>query len=326
MSKTPLLSNYRAYAPHQDFVAPARRAALLFQTIVGFVAIEFLYGIARDLIDGGLAAVLPGRGDAYEVRSEPLPLILDLFGFVALALLVVWVAWRSHDRPGLSVIGPLDEAAAMFLRATCALIIFYICMDVFSPLWGDADLFEQRPLGPWLGWLPMALIAILVQTGAEEMFYRGYLQQQIAARFASPLVWMVVPNLAFAAVHWFNGETYEDSWRYVIWAFFFGVAASDLVARTGNLGAAVGFHMVNNMYAFLVLAERDAPDSGLALYLAPPGYLGGGAVDPEELTNAAPNSPDMAPDMGAPILDLALGFELAVLAVAWLVVRVAIRR
>ncbi len=64
--------------------------------------------------------------------------------------------------------------------------------------------------------------ACLIQTGAEELVFRGYLQQQLAARFASPLIWMVLPALIFGAVHydpatagpnvWLDGGCRRDLW------------------------------------------------------------------------------------------------------------------
>jgi DNA-directed RNA polymerase subunit RPC12/RpoP len=41
-------------------------------------------------------------------------------------------------------------------------------------------------------------VGVLIQTGAEEVLFRGYLQQQLAARFASPIAWMVLPSAIFA--------------------------------------------------------------------------------------------------------------------------------
>ena len=39
------------------------------------------------------------------------------------------------------------------------------------------------PLAAWAAWLPLVLPALLVQTAAEEIAFRGYLMQGLAARF-----------------------------------------------------------------------------------------------------------------------------------------------
>jgi membrane protease YdiL (CAAX protease family) len=166
----------------------------------------------------------------------------------------------------------------------------------------------MRDLAPWLITLPLALLALTVQSGAEELFYRGYIQQQVAARYGSTLVWMLVPNVMFALAHWEPGDFTTPGLQYLIWAFFFGLAASDLTARTGTVGAAVGFHLANNAYAFLVFAEFAAPDSGLALVLFPQGALG--AVLP----------------ISGPLLSAPFVAELAGVGLMWLAVRLALRR
>ncbi len=47
--------------------------------------------------------------------------------------------------------------------------------------------------------LPLTLAGLVVQTGAEELLFRGYLTQQLAARFEARAIWMGVPALAFGA-------------------------------------------------------------------------------------------------------------------------------
>lgn len=326
-----------AYAPHRAYVNPARGAATLMQTLIGYVLIEAMYSLVRSVFDTGLASLGKGIASWYGDRSTPGALILDLAAFAILALLVGGVLRHRHDRSWVTVVAPdaapaldrhatvrgdgMHRAAAMFLRSLVLGCLFYLGVEILAPFWTVQPEFTMRPIAIWLAWLPLALVALFIQTGAEEFLYRGYLQQQIAARWDHPLVWMVLPNIAFASVHWFNGVTIADSLSYVIWAFFFGLAASDLVARTGNLGAAIGFHMANNIYAFCIVAERGAVDSGLALFLIAPDL---GRAEPADADlNAGLNT---VRDILDAVLTPGLGVELVIIAVAWLVVRVAIRR
>lgn len=41
----------KSYAPHDLLAAPALRTKSLFLTLVGFIAIEFMYQLGRDLLD-----------------------------------------------------------------------------------------------------------------------------------------------------------------------------------------------------------------------------------------------------------------------------------
>ncbi|EAQ03739.1 CAAX amino terminal protease family protein [Pseudooceanicola batsensis HTCC2597] len=298
-----------AYDPHEGFVAPARPASALIQTAAGFLAIEFLFGLGRSGLVWIAAGISPGFAQVLVARATGAAILIDLFSFALLAALVIWVARRNHDRGARSLIGPSALARQDFPRALggALLILLAIELVLFAPAESGADM---QSLPGWLLLLPVSAAALLVQTGAEELFYRGYLQQQLAARFSQRWIWLVVPNLIFASVHWYADQGHAASVRYVVWAFFFGLAASDLVARSGSLGAAVGFHMANNIFAFLVVGEAGAPDSGLALFLLPPRVVPGeGAAAPAE-----------------PILGLAIGVDLFLVLLLWLAVRVAIRR
>ncbi|MCY4336219.1 MAG: CPBP family intramembrane metalloprotease, partial [Litoreibacter sp.] len=116
---------------------------------------------------------------------------------------------------------------------------------------------------PW----PLALILLLVQTGSEELLFRGYLMQALAARFRSGWIWFVIPSLLFGAAH-FNPEIDPRlNYAFLFAVTLFGFLAADLTRVTGNLGAAMGFHFANNFFAlFLVSIEGEM--SGLSLYHA----------------------------------------------------------
>ncbi|MGB7322276.1 MAG: CPBP family intramembrane glutamate endopeptidase, partial [Albidovulum sp.] len=56
-----------------------------------------------------------------------------------------------------------------------------------------------------------------------------------------------------------------NAWLIAIWAMLFSCFAADLTARTGNLGAALAFHVANNISAFLFIGIAGNLD-GLALW------------------------------------------------------------
>jgi membrane protease YdiL (CAAX protease family) len=148
--------------------------------------------------------------------------------------------------------------------------------------------------------LPLALLGVAVQTGAEELVFRGYLQQQLAARFRSPLIWMLVPSLAFGAAHYDPATSGGNLWLIVLATGAFGLAAADLTARSGSLGAAWGFHFANNVAALLVIAVKGTIP-GLALFTTP--Y-----------------------DATDPVMRGLVVIDIVTLAVAWLLVRRALSR
>jgi membrane protease YdiL (CAAX protease family) len=112
--------------------------------------------------------------------------------------------------------------------------------------------------------LPLSLTGLLIQVSAEELVFRGYLQQQLAARFATPLIWAGVPALLFGLAH-HDTAMGGNVWLVVIWAGLFGLLMADLTARAGTLGPAIAVHFVNNFLGLLVIAPAETL-SGLALY------------------------------------------------------------
>ena len=297
-----------AYAPHARFVAPALAAADLPRLAFGVVATEGLYKLFLMGFEQGLDATPGFSAHMMWYANTATGLLLQLFSFVFLALAVVLVARLGHGRGLASLIGPIGPSLRALAWAFGAVLLFFALTELLPPYWmAEGQAVARTPLY-WLALLPLSLLALLVQCGAEELFYRGYIQQQLAARFARPWVWMVLPNIAFALAHWELGDFTPPAAQYVIWAFVFGVAASDLTARTGNLGAAIGFHLCNNAYAFLLFSEYAAPDSGLALFLFPSGALGDALLDE------------------APLFTTAFATELAGVGLMWLAVRLVLRR
>jgi membrane protease YdiL (CAAX protease family) len=155
------------------------------------------------------------------------------------------------------------------------------------------------PGGQWLALLPLAVAALLIQTGAEELVFRGYLQQQLAARFARPLVWMLLPSALFGLAHYAPDQAGHSAWLVVAATGLFGLIAADLTARSGSLGLAWGLHFANNVLAILVISAMPGLD-GLALFR-------------------------LGEDAGALMVPL-LGFDMALMVAVWGACRLWLRR
>jgi len=164
-----------------------------------------------------------------------------------------------------------------------------------------APLVPNVPPGQWVLLLPLALAGVLIQVSAEEIVFRGYLQQQLAARFASPLIWMGLPSALFALGHHQPDVAGDNAWMITIWAGVFGVLMADLTARSGSLGPAIAVHFVNNVSA-IVIVSLPEDLSGLSLFTTPFG------MDDTEALRAW------------------LPVDFAMMVVMWLAARLALRR
>ncbi|MCV2893802.1 CPBP family intramembrane glutamic endopeptidase [Lentibacter sp. XHP0401] len=297
------------YTAHRAFISPAFKRSGLMLAAFGFGIIEFGYMLGYDLLDEAFQAVPPAWADAFYTGATPLGLAAQLLSFIILAAPVMLVTRFLHHRSPLTLIGPLGLTWRQFLAVFVPLMLLLLALELVPPWWSSEALDSTRSLPVWLMLLPPALLAIFVQIGAEELLYRGYLQQQLATVFKHPASWLILTNLAFGLAHWDTGAGGTASAQYVIWAFFFGLCASDLTARSGTLGPALALHLANNAFAFLLYGETDGPSSGFALFLFAPETMGA------------------AFDTGEPSLfSWPLALELGILLVMWLTARIGLKR
>jgi hypothetical protein len=259
------------YTAHAPFVAPARARPQLWRLGLGLLVTVAVYalGVAGVLL---LVFAWSGADGAQSwmremaTTSGPTGTLLLLATFVGMALGPMAAVRLLHRRSVASLFGPMGRLWQHFAIATAICLAVY-ALSVLLPI-PAPDPLPNLELTLWLSFLPLALVGVLVQTGAEEILFRGYLQQQLAARFSSPLVWMVLPSAIFAALHWQPEIMGDNAWLMMLAVFVFAILAADLTAATGSIGAAWGLHFVNNALAILVVAT-DGPLSGLALYEAP---------------------------------------------------------
>lgn len=255
----------------EAFIAPARHYPEIWRIIVGTLALFGAY-IIPIMVGFVLVGIfLPAAAFNLQLAlSEPVTpaamfILLGTFLFMGLGAVA---AAAVHRRGLASLIGPFRPACRNFTRAVVmCLVVFGVTGTAVSLVFPDTPL-PNMPLTEWLYYLPLALPLLLIQTGAEELVFRGYLMQQLAARFKSPIIWIGIPTILFGLAH--TDPTIDPRLTILIICAtgLFGLAAADLTRVTGNLGAAIGFHFTNNFFA-LFLVSIAGEMSGLSLYLAP---------------------------------------------------------
>ncbi|MGP9788534.1 lysostaphin resistance A-like protein [Roseinatronobacter sp. NSM] len=253
------------------FVAPARLRPQIWRLCLGLVVLTAVYLGWMALMGAavmGASIWLQGasRLDVMGLGSTPASLVAILFTFTGLALGAFAAARLVHHRSIASLFGPwqvvwrdFGVGLGIFLALSVPGVV-YVVLSV--------DLGRGVAWTVWLAWLPVALVGLLIQTGAEEVVFRGYLQQQLAARFVSRWAWMVLPSVLFGLMHYAPDEMGGAVWMIVFATGFFGLLLADLTARSGSIGLAWGLHFANNLLAMFVFTTGEALD-GLALYRLP---------------------------------------------------------
>jgi membrane protease YdiL (CAAX protease family) len=142
---------------------------------------------------------------------------------------------------------------------------WFVSMLIGSAIAG----FPERtdlPLTTWATALVPLAVMVFLQASAEEMIFRGYILQQLAARWRSPLIWGLLPALVFGLAHYSSGSKLGVSWEYVAVTLLFGLTAAALVWRTGSLAAAMGLHTGMNVIS-LSATGLEGVVEGTQLYL-----------------------------------------------------------
>jgi membrane protease YdiL (CAAX protease family) len=294
------------YMAHDRFVAPAREKAQLWRLFVGLIATAGILMICSPLIWQFLYHVMSDEGyralyEDFETLLLPQSVLVLLFSFGMIWIAVAAVVIGLHRRRPETLIGPPTIAFLQAKFVIVALLLVMGALMALPPYGHDPALRDGLAFAQWLTFLLPALIAVLIQTSAEEVLFRGYIQQQLAARFAHPAVWMVIPSVLFGLAHYSPGTYGGNAWLVVIWASVFGMIAADLTARSGTLGPAIAVHFVTNVSALLLIAPQGEM-SGLALY----------------------QYPFTANDEAA--IRAFLPIDFAVMIVCWLAARLALRR
>ena len=302
---------FGSWHPLDRYVAPARRNAALWLIPLAAIlaAIVYLAWVCAQVLAVGLVS---GFGTLMGAPFTDLTTPAGMLGFLLTfggAFLGVALAVRIlHGRAARTLLAPdwvpgwspgVSEGQRPMgrdaWRTALAVACTHLPLVAISGFAGD--LVANRSLLAWLLLLPFAVPAVLIQTLGEEVVFRGYLLQQLGARFRSPLAWMVLPAIGFGALHLANGA---GAGMLSIWAFAFGLIAADLTARTGTLAAAWAFHAANNASVMLIAGDEQMP--GLTLWT-----ISGSAEAAASMTVGT------------------LMVQIGLLALSWLAVRIALR-
>ena len=294
-----------AYAAHARLVAPARSHAQLWRLFIGLVLASFAYFALNQMFFQVVYQL--GLGSGRDLMSElqtgntPMAMYLLLFSF-AFMTVGVWLSLRLlHSRGFGSLLGPWDYVVRDFKAVTLVVLAVMAAVFLLPPWDMGGEFVPNMPFATWIVLLGPSILFVLVQVSAEEVLFRGYIQQQLAARFRSPLIWMVLPSVLFALGHYLPDSAGENAFLIALWAGVFGILMADLTARAGTLGPAIAVHLWNNVSAMLIVSLPDEL-SGLALYLSP--------FSMED----------------AEALQAWLPVDFAMMFVLWLAARIAIRR
>lgn len=249
--------------PLDRFIAPARTDARLWRVLAG---VALLVGLSVVLMLAFRSAFVRISAVA-DAGTGPALTLAALFSFVLVLVPLMMVMRLWHRRAVRSLFG--TGAARDFARVVVPLLVLSLVYITLA-LDGSTPIRGLEP-SLWLRLLPFACLALLIQVATEEAIFRGYLLQQLGARFGARWAWLVLPSVIFGALHYDPATYGAYALPVVALTTLYGLALADLTARAGNLGPAIALHFVNNFSAILLVSLKGPEPvlNGLALYLTP---------------------------------------------------------
>lgn len=129
--------------------------------------------------------------------------------------------------------------------------------------------------GRFLIYAIISLIFIPMQSGTEEIVFRGYLNQAFAHLLKNKWIAFVITSILFAAMHLSNPEALKGAEDGILLLtmssyFFFGFIACLMVWMDDGLESAIGFHAANNCFAAIFVNYEGSVLPTPSLFMATP--------------------------------------------------------
>lgn len=268
-----------APTPFDMYVAPARARRSAWRVIgatlvIGlvwmlWVVAVILASVAYDIVANGTPPALAMENSRYFLTAgTPLSILAVMSSFLGVWI-GLWLALKLlHNRPFGTLFSPerrirWREFSGGFLLSAA---FFVLSVGVALILFG-APARSELSFGIWAIWIIPLIVGVFFQATAEELLFRGYFLQQLAAWSRSPVIWAVLPSLFFGTLHLNPGLPLVANLLVVGITFLVGVIAAALVWRTGSLAAAMGLHVGVNVQALALVGAAESPLSGGQLWL-----------------------------------------------------------
>lgn len=247
----------------------------------GTVLILLLWFVGQAVVI--LPALLALGGDISPdgTFTTPAPwgnLFISLASFLPFFVATPLIVRFLHKRPALTVVTPFRSldwpliawGAGLWLVPTVALSVVSLVLDS-----GSAPRWNYQPGLFWPA-LAMAVTLLVVQTSAEELFFRGYLLQWFRKLTGNMWILAAMSGLLFGLPHLANPEVAGSSgaeWLPALAIYFAtGFALAAVSVRSGTIELALGAHFINNFLNVVLITSENSALGATSLWVdqAPP--------------------------------------------------------
>jgi membrane protease YdiL (CAAX protease family) len=242
-------SNSQSYL---DWADKGRSSFLIY--LIGFILIVLCWLLLGEFVSAPIQSLV----QAVFGESIAGTLLTDFSSFLPAFIVIPLATKYLLGRPWWSFGFPnLKPDFSVFALAVLVSLAVSLFVTLGFGLTGLLQIKLQLPNArEFLIVLAISGVGFLVQTSAEEFLFRGYLTQFARRYFTSPLLFIGIPSLLFAAPHFANVESASGHWYVLLPYLAPGVLFGWLAYRTGALWVAIGLHWANNL-GNMVLVGTD---------------------------------------------------------------------
>jgi membrane protease YdiL (CAAX protease family) len=233
-------------------------ASWMAGTVIVLAAGSFLYRL-----DAANAA-------AQDFLTAPVGVMSALASFIGIWIGVAVAERFVHRGPPSALLGNGRRISWNgFAKGFAAVAVTSLLSEIaLYALWPGIERSAISPAS-WLLFLVPVVLLAFVQISAEEILFRAYLPRHLAARFRSPWAWGLPPLALFTALHWSASSSLAINLCILATIGAFALVLMLTVYATGNLGAAFGAHLGNNLFGFLLISHQQSYNA-FALFTARP--------------------------------------------------------
>ena len=233
-------------------------------------SLPLIITLVINIISGGDTASLAGNVmdlSRYGI-SHNLGYLLLLLGFVAMFFAFKWLIGPLHKRTLIETINGRNHlrrnriGMGMLVWGTMMLITLLIGL-----LTSPENYQFQFHFGKFLMLLLLTLLILPFQTSFEEIFFRGYLSQGIAAATRNRWWTLIIISLAFGLMHSTNPEVKEFGfWISMPSYVLMGVILGAVSILDDGIELALGIHFINNAFIALFTTHTSSTFQTDALF------------------------------------------------------------
>lgn len=261
--------------PFEAYVHPARAVGGWWRMLAGIATIGafWIAGVVIVLLAYVLLTVPVPTERAVNATLEQLQLggapeqitvlVLSFAGIWAGVFLALSI---FHRQAFSTIFSPRPAPRAGGFIPGMILALMFVGPSLIAAMLVADPVRTDLAIDVWITWFLILAPLIFIQAVGEELIFRGYLQQQLAARIASPLVWAGLPALLFGVAHFSPDLPDGGGYYYIAITFLMGLTMAALVWRSGSLWTAAGLHYGVNVVGLTVIGAEGIL-SGTQLWL-----------------------------------------------------------